>query len=361
MKIVIFAGGTGTRLWPLSRKNSPKQFDKLINGKSTLQMAIERVKPVFGLYNVYIQTLESYVSTIKEQVPELPLSNIFAEPEKRDVGPAIGFAFMKLRKQNINEPIAIIWSDHLMERPKAFQEGLKLGEKLILENPERFVHLAEEPRYAENNVGWVKIGKKIDERKKTSIHKFKGWWYRPPLKKCKQMFQSGNWLWNPGYWITSIDFVLSLYKKFQPEMYTKLKKMANSFDTDQESAVVAKIYPTMHSIHFDNAIMDEVNHSEMIVLRLDMGWSDPGTLYALKEAQQKSLTANVTKGKTLALNCKDCLIYNQEKNKLVSAVGLNGMVVVNTKDASVVVHKDAALDVRDLVAELEKRKMGEYL
>jgi len=361
LKIIIFAGGAGTRLWPLSRKNSPKQFDKLINGKSTLQMAIERVRDIYGLYNIYIQTLEKYVSTVKNQIPELPLSNIFAEPEKRDVGPAIGYAFMKLKKQGINEPVAILWSDHLMEDVKSFQQGLKLGEKLVLENPGRFICIAEKPRYAENNLGWIHIGKKIKTKSTIPMFTFKGWWYRPPLAECRKIFKSGKWLWNPGYWVTSIDFVLSLYKQFQPQMYKTLVKMSKVFDTDKESAVVAKLYSTLKSIDFDKAILEKIKPSSAIVLKINMGWSDPGTLYALKEAMQTSPKANVVKGKTFTLQCRDCLVYNQEKNKLLTAVGLDGFIVVNTKDAALVVHKDNALKVKDLVKALERRKLTEFI
>lgn len=361
MKIIIFAGGTGTRLWPLSRKNSPKQFDKLINGKSTLQMAVDRVRDVYGLYNIYIQTLEEYVSIVKNQLPELPLSNIFAEPAKRDVAPAIGFAFMKLKKQGIQEPVAILWSDHLMENVDTFQNGLKAGEKLILEDPNRFVYIGERPRYAENNLGWINIGRKLEEKHKVPIYEFVKWHYRPPVKKCKEMFASGKWTWNPGYFVTSIDFVLSLYRKYQPKMFSKLEKIAASFDTAEESSIVSEIYPTMESVHFDTAILENTKPEDAVVLKIDMGWSDPGTLYALKEALQESRESNVTKGKTFTLDCKDCLVYNEEKDKLVSAVGLEGFVIVNTHDASIVVHKERVIDVKDLVKELQANEHAEFI
>ncbi|MBU1110191.1 hypothetical protein KKB83_01055 [Patescibacteria group bacterium] len=362
MKIIIFAGGTGARLWPLSRKNSPKQFDKLINGKSTLQMAVERVRDVYGLYNVFIQTAEKYVSVIKHQIPDLPLSNIFAEPERRDLAPAVGFAFIKLKKQKIKEPIAIIWSDHLMENVKIFHSGLKTGEKLILENPKRFIYLAEKPRYAENNLGWINVGKGIDNRNQIPIYEFRKWHYHPPLEKCKRMFDSGQWFWNPGYFVTSINFVLSLYRKFQPEIYSKLQIMSDAFDTDRESSVISNVYKTLPCIDFDKAILEKTQPSDAVVLKLDMGWSDPGTLYALKEALQSSPRANVTKGQTFHLDCEDCLIYNQEKDKLITAMGLKGFVIVNTQDACIVIPKDKALRVKDLVKKLElDKKLSHYV
>lgn len=361
MKILIFAGGAGTRLWPLSRRNSPKQFDQLINGQSTLQMAVNRVRDAYGLYNIYIQTLEDYVSIVKKQIPELPLSHIFAEPVKRDVAAAIGFALMKLKKRKINEPVAILWSDHLMENVSSFQQGLRIGEQLIQENPHRFVYMAETPRYAENNLGWIKVGKKIATREGIPIYEFQNWHYRPPLKQCRQMLASGEWFWNPGYWITSPDFVLSLYKKFVPQMYQQLEEISQAFDTAQESKVIAQIYPQLEKIHFDKAILEKTSPQDAVVLKLEMGWSDPGTLYALKEAQNPNLEENVEKGLVFSLDCRDCLLQNQEKNKLLTAVGLEGVIVVNTSDALLVVPKTKALSVKDLVQKLEEKGLEKYL
>ncbi|MBN1464023.1 MAG: mannose-1-phosphate guanylyltransferase [Paludibacteraceae bacterium] len=352
MKILIFAGGAGTRLWPLSRKDSPKQLKKLFNSHSTLQLAVDRVEKDFGTHNIYISTNEKYTSEVKKQLPQIPNSNIIGEPEKRDLAAAIGFNFIRLRKLGYRGPIAILWSDHLMENPKDFIEVLKKGERLILENPKRLVFVGEHPRYPENNLGWIHVGKEIND----GVFEFIEWKYRPPVEDCKKMFASGNWKWNPGYFIVDIDFVLELYEKLIPKMYKTLVEIENAIGTVNENEVLQKLYPNMESLHFDNAIVEKVPAKQAVVIDANMGWSDPGTLYALKEALTEKEKENFVKGLAYTYETQDSLIINEDKEKLVATLGLSGMVIINTEDVLLVVHKERVKEITELIRDLNKNK-----
>ncbi len=346
MKIIIFAGGIGTRLWPLSRRHSPKQFDQIFNGQSTLQLAVERLAPIFGLPNIYIQTNKNFKTLIRKQIKRLPAKNIILEPARRNLAAAVCLAITELHARKVAGPIALIWADHLMANPKEFTSKLKIGEKLINQNPHRFVFLAEQPRFANNNLGWIKLGKKIGQLNKTPSYKFSGWKYKPNIKQCHTMFKSGKYYWNPGYFITSIEFLIDQYKKLAPKIF---------------KAVTTHKYISAPAHSFDSAIIEKTNLKDAIVLKTNMGWSDPGTLYALKEALQKNKHHNVTQGNVYNLNSKDCLVYNLEDKKLVTTIGLEGTVVVNTKDALIVVPKDEVKQVTDLVKQLEQQKLDKYL
>ncbi len=350
MNIIIFAGGAGTRLWPLSRKATPKQFEPLFEGKSTLQLAIERIRS-FGMNQIYVSTNERYVDIIKKQVPDISISNIFSEPAKRDLAAAIGLTLMRLKKQGISGTTAMLWSDHMMDSPNKFVDALKQAEALITEDPNRFIFLGEKPRFANHNLGWIHIGeKKIDNQ-----YTFLGWKYRPEISACQKMFKSGDWMWNPGYFVFDIDFVLELYKKHQSDMFTSLEEMV---DNEEK---IKKEYPKLQSISFDNAIVEKVSQSQAIVLKVDLGWSDPGTLYALKELLANSPEENVTHGKVVTLDTKDAFIYNEEEGKIVTTVGIDGLIVVNTKDAMLVCHKDHVPNIKKLLDEVEKKGYADYL
>jgi len=352
MKIIIFAGGSGTRLWPLSRTKLPKQFKRIFDGKSTIQLAVDRIEKIFGTYNIYISTNEKYVPLVKEQLPQIPTSNIIGEPEKRDVAPAIGYNFIRLRKQGYTGPVAILWSDHLMNNVKNFVATLQKGEEFIRKNPKKLIFIGEKPRYAENNLGWIKIGKEIEK----DVFEYKDWRYRPNVDKCNKMYESKEWVWNPGYWVVDLDETLSLFKKLKPAMYKKLEKIEKAVGTTKESKVLRDVYPTIEAISFDNAIAEKVPNDQAVVLVADMGWSDPGTLYALKEALVGNEGKNYTQGITAELDTTDSLVINEEDDKLVATIGLNKMVVVNTEDAILVVHKDKVRETTKLVEKLEKKK-----
>lgn len=346
MKLVIFAGGKGTRLWPLSRVNSPKQFDAIFNGKSTLQLALDRVAPVFGLENIFIQTIKPYENIVREQVPELPLDNLLIEPDRKNLGPAVCFATLELKKRGFNDAMAILWADHLMEKPLEFAEALKAGHELIKTDPERFVFLGEKPRFSNNNLGWIKVGKEQGNINDKAYFSFQGWKYKPEQVECDQMYASGQFFWNPGYFITSVDFLLARYQELAPETYT---------------CVCSGNYSQAEAIHFDRAIIEKVDLSKAVVLKTDMGWTDPGTLYALKKALEEHGEANVIQGKVSLLNTKDSLLYNLDKNKILTGVGLNGMVVINTPDALIVVPKEEVINVTSLVKQMQQEGLEEYL
>jgi len=346
MKLVIFAGGSGTRLWPLSRENSPKQFDKIFGGKSTLELAVERVAPSFGMANIFIQAQEKYKQAIIEQIPGLPRANIIIEPERRNVGPAVCFAMVELKKRDFSGPVAILWADHLMESVAEFIRALKTGEKLIEQNPKRFIFIAEKSRFANNNLGWIKIGEKLGTIDKNDYFILAGFKYRPPIDDCVSMHESENHFWNPGYWITSIDYLLEQYKNLAPEIYRQ---------------VINDEYGKTEPLHFDQAIAEKIDFKDALVLTTDMGWSDPGTLYALKEALEVNHGENVIHGKVTHLDTCDSLIYNLEPDKLVATVGLKGMVIVNTPDALIVVPKDEVVKITKLIEQMKQEGHHSHL
>ena len=355
MKLIIFAGGHGTRLWPLSRKNTPKQFESLFEGKSTLQLAVNRVQDIFGIENIYISSNEQYKKLIFDQIKELPENNFLSEPVKRDQAAAVGLSLMKLKNNGYTGPIAILWADHLMKNVEEFQKALAIGEELINENPNRFIFIGEKPRFPNHNLGWITVGEEITKKNEISVLEFKNWIYRPEIKICKQLFEEGKSYWNPGYFITSVDFVLSLYETKMPDMFQLLEKMG------KDSKLIDKLYPTVESISFDDAIVTKTKPEQAVVLSVDMGWSDPGTLYALKEALQKTPAANVSQGNVFNLKSKDCLVINRDEAKLITTIGLEGMIIINTKDAAIIVHKDNVPKVKELVTKLDEKDLRKYI
>jgi mannose-1-phosphate guanylyltransferase len=351
MKIIIFAGGSGTRFWPISKTDYPKQFVKVVDNKSTLQKTVSRVSDMYGWNNIYVSTNEKYVSVIKDQAPNIANSNILTEPAKRDVGPAVGLALFQMQKMGVKEPIFISWADHLIENLKEFQQKLKQAEEMVLKQDCKIVFWGEKPKFANHDFGWIKLKDK---------NKYDGLIYRPEPKKCEEMFKSGMWFWNTGYFVTTADYILDIYKQNSPKMYTQLKKIAESIGTVKENETMQSIYPKINPVSFDEAVVYNIKKQDAGVIVSDMGWVDPGTLYALKK-YYKDGEDNYIKGLGIFENSKDSMIFNSEK-KLVAAAGLDSHVVVNTKDVVYVVHKNNIGDVKELLAKMEEnKKFKKYL
>lgn len=361
MKIVIFAGGSGRRLWPISRTASPKQFEPIIGSRSTVQLAVERVAGVYGLENVYISTNERYRPIIQRQLPDLPAANLIGEPMRRDLAAAVGLAIAHLlRAIGPDERVAILWGDNYMSQVDVFLRILATAEQLIERGQARIAFIGETPRFANNNLGWIGLGGQLGENEGTPYFGFRSWIYRPPLDRCRQMFAEGGFVWNTGYCVTTLGFAGRMYEHHQPAMWAGLTEIAGQFGRLTYQDTLNRIYPILPSQHFDDAIAKHVAPADAVVLHGDMGWSDPGTLYALKEAINPDRQANVSRGLVQALQSADCLLYNYEAKKLVAAVGLKGMIVVNTEDAILVVHKDQIPLVKELVDGLVGTELEKY-
>jgi mannose-1-phosphate guanylyltransferase len=255
---------------------------------------------------------------------------------------------MRLRKQGYKGPVALLWADHLIKNVDEYLNLLKVSCDYVRKNPEKLLFVGEKPRFAWDNGGWIKFGKNIGGK----FFDYKDWIYKPGLEKAIEMFESGEWVWNSGYVVEDLGFALSLFKKFQPQLYDGLEKIYGALDTEKEAKIIKEVYPNLPKISHDAAISQNVSLHQAVVYFADMGWSDPGTLYALKEALVPNESDNLEYGITRLTNSKDTMIYNLEDNKLVAGIGLEGMVVVNTKDAVLVAPKDKVLQISKLVESL---------
>lgn len=352
MKAVIFAGGVGTRLWPLSRKKSPKQFEKIVGDKSTLQLAVERLQPDFTWSDIYVSTGKQHVGVVQAQLHKLPPDHVIGEPQMRDVGPAVGLMAGILNKQTPTEPMVILWSDHLVKNEKLFRKILSTAGSIIDKNPEKIIFVSQKPRFASDNLGWIDYGKSMMKKNGIEVHSFIDFQYKPDKSTAKSYFTSGHHAWNVGYFVTTPAFLWAQYKQFAPNLYQGLSRIVDSLHTARFYEQLDKIYPTLEKIHFDNAILEKLNPSDAFVISEDIQWSDIGAWEALKEALEESGDKNVTQGKVLLQDTQDSLIYNYNGSQLVATIDLDDMLVVNTNDVVLVCKKSSVSKIKVLVESL---------
>lgn len=353
MKAIVFAGGVGTRLWPLSRRSSPKQFEKVIGEKSTLSLSIDRLLPDFSWNDIYLSTNKKYLKIVSEQLPQIPDENIIGEPETRDVGPAVALVTSILYKKNPDEPVVILWSDHLIKNMELFKKILKISQDRVIKNKDLLIFISQRPRFASQNLGWIKYGNSVDKKSSVDFHSFEGFSYRPTIREAENFIRQGKYAWNTGYFVTTPGFLWKLFKKYQPEIFHGMTRLKNSFGKSNFAQLLDKIYSTFPKISFDNAILEKVEKEKALVVSADLGWSDVGAWEALKEALQTSKDKNVVKGKVVVTDCEDSLIYNYT-DQLVVTIDLKGYLVVNTHDVVLVCHKNSVPKIKKLVEKLSQ-------
>jgi mannose-1-phosphate guanylyltransferase len=352
MNIVIFAGGVGTRLWPLSRKKSPKQFENAVGDKSTLQLAVERLLPSFEPKDIYIASNEQYRTLIHKQLPMINKAHIVGEPQMRDVGPAVGLTTAILVKEAPHTPMAILWSDHLVKNTELFNTILKTSEDIIEREKNKIVFISQKPRFASQNLGWIKFGQKVKSLGAVEFHSFEGFKYRPDEATADDFFKSGSYTWNLGYFVTTPHFLWEKYKQFAPEMFEKLTIIQKAWNTPDWERVLGQVYPTLEKISFDNVILEKLSHDEAYVVSEDLKWSDIGAWEALKEALQESEDHNVTQGNIIVKDTRDSLIYNYNNGQLLVTIDVDGMLVINTHDVTLVCRKESVPKIKTLVESL---------
>jgi len=359
MKVIMFAGGTGKRFWPVSRKNNPKQFQPIIENKPLILLKYEYLRLGFDAKDIFLSTGIEYEKEVKSILKELPEQNFIFEPQMRDTGPAVLYAVMHVNKLYPHEIVSTQWVDHYIKDPNLFIKALKDAEKLVIENNKSII-VGVPARFPSPHRGYIKFGKKIkaiDGESKITLCEFIRFVEKPTLEVAKEYLRSGDYVWNPGYFVTKAEYIFEKYSKFAQTTFNLIKEIAdNNFKKEIQSK-----YNKVEKISFDYIFAENLSHDEALVLNTDMGWNDVGEWIALKETLEKSKDDNVSIGNNIDLGSEDTMIYNSEKHKMIATIGLKGMIVVNTPDVVAVFHKDDNVRLKEFLKKLEEGNIKEYL
>ncbi|MEK7544902.1 MAG: sugar phosphate nucleotidyltransferase [Patescibacteria group bacterium] len=353
MLILILAGGSGTRLWPLSRKNKPKQFQKLVSDKTLFEETIERVQ-FAGAKNIFISTNEEYFDEVCKQSKKfgIPKEQIIIEPCLRDTAPCIGLAAtIMAKKRSAQEVMAIIYADHLVQEVKIFEKLLKEAEKIAQEkNTLNIIEV--KARFPNTSLGYVKIGKLLEERNGVEVYEFEKFIEKPDLKTAKKLLNSYKYLWNTGFYIWKIETILKKFKEHMPKTAKELEKIAKSSNTEK---AIQDFYKNCEKISIDYGIMEKVSPKEVRIIPAELGWSDIGTWESLFDELTNNEKENLTKADIITIDTEGSIIYGP-KSKLIATIGIRDLVIVDTGDALLICKKGRSQEVKKIVEQLQKKR-----
>ncbi len=356
MKItaLIMAGGKGERFWPRSRVNLPKQFLSLTDdGKTMIQLTVERISPIVDLEDVYIATNKAYRELVKEQLPGLPEENILCEPIGRNTAPCIGLGAVHAASKYDDAVMIVLPSDHLIKSNEVFIETFKEACEVAIKG-ENLVTVGITPNYPETGYGYIKYDAASKDGSAYSVDKFVE---KPDLDTAKEYLADGSYLWNSGMFTWKVSTILNCFKKYMPSTYDGLMKIKSAIKTADEEKVLEAEFPNLESQSVDYGIMEKAEN--IYILPGSFGWDDVGSWLAVGRIKKTDDNNNVVNGNVVAVNTKDCVI--EGSGKLIATVGLRDMVVVDTDDAILISTKENAGEIKKVLAKLRETGKDQYL
>jgi len=358
---LIICGGAGTRLWPRSRQKTPKQFLEKFYGESTLFVqTVARAKLLTDNNKIFVVTLADYADEILQQSPDILGKNIIAEPVGRNTAMAIGIGAAYIKKIDPEAVIMNFWSDALIKENDLFTERLNLAASTAFEG-NYLVDVGLKPTFPHTGLGYIEAGDKINSAL-GEIYKVNSFKEKPDLATAQEYLNKGNYYWNTGIYVWSAKAIFEAFSKYSPKIFALLEKIFSCIGSNNEREIVQQVYQEVENIAIDVAVSEKADN--LVLVPASFSWSDIGdwkVTYDLKEKDQDENVIEVfgKNGWHLGVDTKNTFI--DVEDRLVATVGVENLVIVETKDAILICNKNKSQDVKKIVSLLKEKGKNEYL
>ncbi len=356
--VVIMAGGVGSRLWPMSKTDYPKQFHDVLGvGKSLLQLTVERFEKICPIEHVFIVTSHEYFDLVKKQLPELKDDQILLEPSRKNTAPCIAYAAFKIHQKDADANIIVAPSDHLILKQEAFEETIQLALQQA-ENGEFLITIGIKPSRPDTGYGYIQFtddSGTVSER----IKKVKTFTEKPGLDLAEKFIESGDFYWNSGIFVWRSKSIIDAFSAYLPELFSLFNADASVYNTSSEKNFINKIYPLCKSISIDFGIMEKADN--VLVILADLGWSDLGTWGSLYEHIPHDEKGNAKIGdRVLTYDCKDNIIV-MPKDKPAVIEGLMDYIVVENESVLLICKRNSEQKIKQFVNDIKTKDWGKNL
>lgn len=353
------AGGIGSRFWPLSRVERPKQFlDILGMGRTLLQQTYDRFIQLMPSEQIFIVSNLEYRELIKEQLPELPEENILLEPQRRNTAPCIDYANFRIHQLNPDANIVVAPSDHLIVKEAEFLNHVREGLDFVEQN-DALLTMGIVPARPETGYGYIQsLQDKVKGYEATGLRKVKTFTEKPDQKLAQVFLDSGDFYWNAGIFFWSLRSIMHAFETFLPEIHSLFKEGEEAYGTENEQSFIEQCYSSCRNISIDYGVMEKADN--VYVLISDFGWSDLGTWGSLYEQLEKDEKQNSVTGKTVFMHESSGNIVNVQDDKLVVLQGLENFIVVQNEDVILICRREEEQKIKQFVNEI-KTEIGDRL
>ena len=354
---LILAGGGGTRLWPLSRKDKPKQMLALTDEQTMFRTTVTRLQPLLPPEKVYVVSGQQYVAELRADVPEIPAENFIAEPYGKNNAPAVGLALTMIQKQNPDATVAMLTSDHHISKAEKFRGILETAYHVAQSN--HIVTLGITPTFPATGFGYIRQGNPLEQTFDFNVYHSRGFVEKPDQEKAVKFLLSGEYTWNSGMFIWNIKQAMQEFDRQQPEMANLFKRLQPTIGTSQFDPTLAEIWEQMPTVSIDYAIMEGAE--KMAVIPAEVGWSDVGSWASLFDILDSDENGNCIidgNGKQIVYESQNTLICS---DRMVVTIGVENLVIVDTDDVILVCHKEQSQNVRKIVEQLKTEGEKGYL
>ncbi|MDA8743339.1 mannose-1-phosphate guanylyltransferase [Rubripirellula amarantea] len=356
---VIMAGGSGTRFWPASRKLKPKQLLALSGQRTMIQSTVDRLGDLVPKEQQWIITNQLLADAVREQLPELPSENVVGEPCKRDTAPCVGLAAAMIQRIDADGIMVVMPSDHVIASHEKFQAAIKAGEKLIEEDPTRIVTFGIKPSYPAESFGYIERNDAATlDAGDVSAFRVKQFREKPDATTAQEYLDRGTFYWNSGIFLWRASTITDALKKNVPEMSDHLSKIADAMGSTDFDSVLQKEFSAIKGTSIDYAVME--SYDNVVVIEAPFPWDDVGSWQALSRLQDPDENNNTVVGQHIGIDTKGSIIVGQPDHVIVT-IDVDDLIVVQTKDATLVAPKAAEERVREAVKALEERGMTDKL
>jgi mannose-1-phosphate guanylyltransferase len=350
MYALILAGGSGTRLWPYSRKSRPKQFLSFHGPMTMLQETVQRVLPLIPLERILVATSAEYADLVTEQLPDLPHDNILVEPCGRGTAPCIGLAALTIQRRDANAVMAVLSADHRIEQATQLLTALTAGAELAQQG--LLITLGVEPTRPSSGYGYIRRGDCIECPGPLTAHKVDAFVEKPDIERAQRYLSSGEYLWNAGIFVWRADRILEELDRHRPALGRMLTAIDRAADAYEMQQIINKLWTSVEHVAIDVAVFEQTEAAA--VLSVQLGWSDIGDWAALADTLPIDDFGNAIVGEHMTLNTYDSMIYG--RNRTVITIGVAELLIVDTEDALLICSRDSAQEVKAAVTKLYEHR-----